>query len=110
MVHLWSQRKSLEIINGVIHRNNETPDGLIEHRQILVPEPLRRRFLYWVHGDPTSGHFGVQKTTAKLQHYAYWSGWRRDVELELHPICPNPPPPPNVDVHITRGTLEVALA
>ena len=81
VVHLWSQRKSLEIINGVIHRNYETPDGLIEHRQILVPEPLRKRFLYWVHGDPTSGHFGVQKTTAKLQHYAYWSGWRRDVEL-----------------------------
>ena len=81
VVHLWSQRKSLEIINGVIHRNFETPDGLIEHRQILVPEPLRKRFLYWVHGDPTSGHFGVQKTTAKLQHYAYWSGWRKDVEL-----------------------------
>ena len=81
VVHLWSQRKSLEIINGVIHRNYETPDGLIEHRQILVPEPLRKRFLYWVHGDPTFGHFGVQKTTAKLQHYAYWSGWRRDVEL-----------------------------
>ena len=81
VVHLWSQRKSLEIINGVLHRNYETPDGLIEHRQILVPEPLRKRFLYWVHGDPTSGHFGVQKTTAKLQHYAYWSGWRRDVEL-----------------------------
>ena len=81
VVHLWSQRKSLEIINGVIHRNYETPDGLIEHRQILVPEPLRKIFLYWVHGDPTSGHFGVQKTTAKLQHYAYWSGWRRDVEL-----------------------------
>ena len=42
VVHLWSQRKSLEIINGVIHRNFETPDGLIEHRQILVPEPLRK--------------------------------------------------------------------
>ena len=61
VVHLWSQRKSLEIINGGLHRNYETPDGLIEHRQILVPEPLRKRFLYWVHGDPTSGHFGVQK-------------------------------------------------
>ena len=62
VVHLWSQRKSLKILNGVIHRNYETPDGLIEHRQILVPKPLRKRFLYWVHGDLTSGHFGVQKT------------------------------------------------
>ena len=81
VVHLWSQRKSLEIINGVIHRNFETPAGLIEHRQILVSEPLRKRFLYWVHGDPTSCHFGVQKTAAKLQHCAYWSGWQRDVGL-----------------------------
>ena len=61
VVHLWSQRKSLEIINGVIHRNYETPDGLIEHRQILVPEPLRKRFLYWVHGDPTSGHLEFRR-------------------------------------------------
>ena len=81
VVHLWNQRKSLEIIKGVIHRNFETSAGSIKLRQILVPEPLRKRFLYWVHGDLTSGHFGVQKTTAKLQHYAYWSGWQRDVEL-----------------------------
>ena len=31
VVHLWNQRKSLEIINGVIHWNFETPDGLIDH-------------------------------------------------------------------------------
>ena len=81
VVHLWTQRKSLEIINGVIHRNYETAEGLIVYRQILVPTPLRVKFLYWVHGDPTSGHFGVQKTSDKLQRYAYWSGWRKDVEL-----------------------------
>ena len=74
LVNLWNQRKSLEVINGVLHRNFEAPDGLILHKQILVPEPLRKKFLFWVHGDPTSGHFGVQKTTDKLQHYAYWSG------------------------------------
>ena len=76
LVNLWNQRKSLEIINGVIHRNFESAEGLILHRQISVPEPLRKKFLFWVHGDPCSGHFGVQKTTDKLQHYAYWSGWR----------------------------------
>ena len=81
VVHLWSQRKSLTIINGVLHRNFESAEGLILYQQILVPGPLRKRFLYWVHGDPTSGHFGIQKTTDKLQQYAYWSGWRKDVEL-----------------------------
>ena len=81
LVNLWNQRKSLEIINGVIHRNLESAEGLLLHRQILVPEPLRKTFLFWVHGDPCSGHFGVQKITDKLQHFAYWSGWRKDVEL-----------------------------
>ena len=81
VVNLWNQRKSLNIINGVIHRNYETAEGLILYKQILVPVPLRQKFLYWVHGDPTSGHFGVQKTADKLQRYAYWSGWRKDTEL-----------------------------
>ena len=81
LVNLWNQRKSLEIINGVIHRNFESAEGLILHKQILVPGPLREKFSFWVHGDPCSGHLGVQKTTDKLQHYAYWSGWRKDVEL-----------------------------
>ena len=90
LVNLWSQRRSLEIINGVIHRRYESAEGLILHKQILVPEPLRKRFLFWVHGDPSSGHFGVQKTTDKLQRYAYWSGWRKDVELFVRrcdPCC-----------------------
>ena len=29
VVNLWNQRKSLEVINGVIHRNYETAEGLI---------------------------------------------------------------------------------
>ena len=83
VVQLWNQRKSLEIINDVLHRNFETAEGLILHKQIVVPLPLRTKFLYWVHGDPTSGHFAIKKTTEKLQSYAYWSGWRKDVELYI---------------------------
>ena len=52
VVHLWNQRKSLEIINGVIHRNYETVEGLILYKQILVPAPLREKFLY--------GSMGIQ--------------------------------------------------
>ena len=93
VVNLWNQRKSLEIINGVIHRNFESAEGLVLYKQILVPGSLRTKFLYWVHGDPTSGHFGVQKTSDKLQRYAYWSGWRKDAELfvpTLQPMLPVP--------------------
>ena len=81
VAHLWAQRKSLTIINDVLHRNFETTDGSVEFQQVLVPLVLVPTFLYWVHSDPSSGHMGIQKTTEKLKRYAYWTGWRRDVEL-----------------------------
>ena len=79
VVHLWSQRKSLIIIKGLLHRKFETAEGLLQYEQILVPFPLRAEFLHWVHSDPCSGHFGNAKTAEKLQQYAYWPGWREDV-------------------------------
>ena len=53
----------------------------IEYRQVVVPASLRVKFLYWVHTDTGSGHMGINKTQEKLRIYAYWPGWRRDVEL-----------------------------
>ena len=81
VVHLWSQRQSLVIAEGILHRNFVRADGSILYQQALVPRSLRATFLHWVHDDPSSGHFGISKTQEKLQRYAYWSGWRKDVEL-----------------------------
>ena len=83
VANLWSQRKSLTEINGVLHRTFETAEGLASYSTVTFgPRTLETvNFYFWVHGDPTSGHFGIQKTADKLQHYAYWSGWRKDVEL-----------------------------
>ena len=52
IVHLWNQRKSLEIINGVIHRNYGTAEGLTLYKQILVPAPLR--------ANSCTGSMGIQ--------------------------------------------------
>ena len=80
VVHLWSQRASLTLIDGILHRNFEQADETVSHQQVLVPLSLRTEFLDWVHNDPTSGHFGEMKTGSKLQSYAYWPGWRKDVK------------------------------
>ena len=80
VVHLWNQRNSLVVIRNILHRQFERVDGSILYDQVLVPLKLREQFLYWVHEDPSSGHFGVTKTQEKLQCYAYWPGWRKDVE------------------------------
>ena len=79
VVHLWSQRDCLVLVENILHRNFERADGTVLHQQVLVPLSLRPTFLYWVHNDPASGHFGAMKTQSKLQTYAYWPGWRKDV-------------------------------
>ena len=59
VVNLWNQRKSLEVINGVIHRNYETAEGLILYKQILVPAPLRAKFYI----GPWRSNFGTLRST-----------------------------------------------
>ena len=49
VVHLWSQRASLTLIDGILHRNFEQADGTVLHQQVLVPLTWRTKFLYWVH-------------------------------------------------------------
>ena len=80
VVHIWSQRDSLVVVKDILHRKFERADGSIQCEQVLVPLTLRETFLHWVHDDKSSGHFGVAKTQAKLQNYAYWPGWRKDTE------------------------------
>ena len=79
--NLWSQSRTLEVVDGVIYRRFEKPDGTMLYRQTLVLRTLLKEFLYYIHNDVTSGHFGVRKTQKKCMRYAYWSGWRKDVEV-----------------------------
>ena len=60
VVNLWNQRKSLEIINGVIHRNYETAEGLILYKQILVPAPLTGKIFVL---SPWRSNFGTLRST-----------------------------------------------
>ena len=34
-----------------------------------------------VHGGITLGHFGNLRTQQRLKQYAYWQGWKTDVEM-----------------------------
>lgn len=78
--HLYAQKDSLELRNGILYRRFERADGTTLYYQLIVPRSLRTIVLDNVHSDVMSGHFGVQKTQEKLQKYAYWQGYKRDVE------------------------------
>ena len=62
VVHLWSQRQSLVIVKGILHRNFVRADGSLLYQQALVPRSIQAVFLHWVHDDPSSGYFGILNT------------------------------------------------
>ena len=78
---LWSQWHTLEIVEGCLYRQYQRPDGTVRYRQIVAPRKLRVPLLVEVHGGVTSGHFGSVKTQERLKRYAYWQGWKTDVDL-----------------------------
>jgi len=61
------------------HRDHQ--HGTVKYRRIIVPRSLRVPILMEVHGGITLGHFGNLRTQQRLKHYAYWQGWKTDVEV-----------------------------
>ena len=43
--HLWAQRQTLEVENGVLYRRYVRPDGSLRYLQVVVPRSLRTSFL-----------------------------------------------------------------
>ena len=72
---LWAQLATLELVDGVLYRQYQSPDGTVIHYQLVVPRSLRMIIMEHVHADVTSGHFGTLKSQKRLKNYAYWSGW-----------------------------------
>ena len=81
--HLWAQRQTLEVKNGILYRQFVRPDGTLQFLQVVVPRSLRTQFLDAVHTGPINGHFGMEKTRLKLQEIAYWQGWSSDVQTYI---------------------------
>ena len=77
---LWSQNETLEIVEEVLYRRFVDTERTLKWRQIILPASLVNEFVTKIHGGPASGHFGVEKTQRAVQKYAYWPGWKTDVE------------------------------
>ena len=77
----WSQWDALVIQDGVLYRTFWRPDGLVSHRQLVVPFRLRSGIIRTAHEGVTGGHFGFLKTKEQVQRRAYWHTWQRDVCL-----------------------------
>ena len=76
----WTQWDSLELIDGLVYRKFERPDGSNKSSQLLIPRATRHRFLEMVHSRET-GHVAWPKTMEQVQRRAFWAAWRTDVKL-----------------------------
>jgi len=67
---LYSQRQSLQLIDGILYRNYERPDATVQYQQVIVQQESRNEFLQYTHAGLIKGHFGVEKSREKLKQIA----------------------------------------
>jgi hypothetical protein len=60
----WVQWKSLVVRDGVLKRLWESVDGRAKTAQIVIPRSKVKEVLTEMHGGPSGGHLGVNKTLA----------------------------------------------
>jgi len=76
LLQLWEQ---LVVSEGVLCRQFESADGSSSTLQIVVPTALREEVLSELHEGAVGGHFGFDKTLARLKERFYWPGQFNDV-------------------------------
>ncbi|KAJ8952779.1 hypothetical protein NQ318_008096, partial [Aromia moschata] len=84
----WAQWNSLCLRDGLLHRKWESPDGVSAVYQLVLPKARIHQVLEELHSSPTGGHFGVNRTLARVRDRFYWVNCRQDVEecekLRIH--------------------------
>ncbi|KAL7863457.1 hypothetical protein SRHO_G00124410 [Serrasalmus rhombeus] len=76
---LWSQFPGLRICNGLLCRHVccSSPNGHLG--QVVVPRLLVPEVLYFLHGHPAAGHYGVAKTLDRALRSFYWPYMSSDI-------------------------------
>src|SRR5271163_4086888 len=76
----YQQWDSLVMKEGILYRELIGVNGVVEHRQLLLPLQLRQELMITVH-QGVAGHLGAFKTRAHVVQRVYWFKWRRDVDI-----------------------------
>lgn len=76
----WAQWNSLIVEDGIMKRVWESNDGKEKRHQTVVPQRKIYEVLKEYHDGISGGHFGINKTLAKIRQRFYWLKCRDDVE------------------------------
>lgn len=77
----WSQWKRLYLRDGVLVRHFYCLDGTQFYPQIVLPRKMQPDVMRQMHEGPVGGHFGIERTVARLRTRYYWYHMREDVAL-----------------------------
>ena len=74
-------RKSLCIVEMLLHRKVQLKNHLVEVNQFVLPTPYWRHIILACHNE--MGHLGMDRTLLLLQDRVYWPGMSKDVREHI---------------------------
>jgi hypothetical protein len=91
MVRRYHRMYSLDDKGRLIYRKTQKSPP-----RLVVPSALRKQLLWEHHNSPSGGHFGRNKTYARMLERYWWPGMHTDVEdwLALCSLCGRRKPSP----------------
>lgn len=76
----WAQWNSISLVDGVLKRAVETPEGDKKRLQIILPKKRIPDVLQELHEGTSGGHFGVHRTLERARERFYWANLKEDVK------------------------------
>ncbi|XP_076748173.1 uncharacterized protein LOC143421991 [Maylandia zebra] len=77
----WAQWKRLYLKDGVLVRKFHCTESNVFFPQILLLHAYRYSVMQQMHDGPVGGHFGAERTLARLKNRYYWYNMKDDVTL-----------------------------
>ena len=68
----WSQWNRLVIKDGILYRRWVIEVTGQDRFELVMPETWRDEIIKMLHTSPGAEHFGIKRTTERLQSQAYW--------------------------------------
>lgn len=65
--------------NGILYRYNQSAEEESEDALLVIPKHEVHRILTEYHDTPTAGHYGIQRTTARITSRYDWTGMRKQI-------------------------------
>ena len=83
-LELWSNWEDLATSGGLLFRKWKPSNRVNEYWQAIIPKEMRNEILDQLHDSPMSvGHFGVEKTLARIKRRFCWPSLKTSVEKHI---------------------------